>query len=230
VEHIFRGFNLAIAQIDIAGNPYIGIFCAVNEDIAIVPIDIEKRLLEKIKKTLKLEIVPAMIAGSRLIGSLLAMNSNGAIVNNFIETGELLKLKKFINVTILKDKLNAVGNNILANDHGAIVHKQFTKQSIKEIEDALDVEVIRGTIAGLKTVGTTAVITNQGGLCHPKVKPDERKFFKSFLKIEIIPGTANYGTPLIGACLIANSKGVVTGTTTTGIELGRIEEGFNLIY
>ena len=88
---------------------------------------------------------------------------------------------------------------------------------------------MKGTIAGLKTVGTAAIITNRGGLCHPKVKKDELEFLKSFFKIDITTGTANYGTPLIGACLIANSKGAVTGTTTTGIELGRIEDGLNLI-
>jgi translation initiation factor 6 len=150
-------------------------------------------------------------------------------VNNFTETGEILKLKKHIEVSILDDKLNAIGNNILANDHAALVHTQFSKKSVKMIEDGLDVEVMKGTVAGQKTVGTTGVITNTGGLCHPKVIDDELKNMREFFKTEIITGTANYGTPLIGACLIANSKGVVTGTTTTGIELGRIEEGFNLI-
>ena len=103
MEHIFRGFNLAVAQMDITGNPYIGIFCAANENIALVPIDFEKRLGKKLNKTLQIEIVPISIAGSRLIGSLLALNSYGAIVNNFTETKEILKLKKHINITILDD-------------------------------------------------------------------------------------------------------------------------------
>ena len=214
---------------DITGNPYIGIFCAVNENIALVPIDFEKKHINKLNEALQIEIVPISIAGSRLIGSLLALNSNGAIANNLMETNEILKLKEYIDVTILTDKLNAIGNNILANDHAAVVHNQFSKKSITEIEDALDVEVMKGTIAGSKTVGTAAIITNRGGICHPKVKKDELELLKSFFKIDITTGTANYGTPLIGACLIANSKGAVTGTTTTGIELGRIEDGLNLI-
>lgn len=219
---------MGIAQVDINGNPYIGIFCAANEEIVLIPPNIEKKASNKIIEILDLESVKVTIAGSRLIGSLLAMNSNGAIVNNFVETSELLTLKKYLNVTILEDKFNAVGNNILANDYGALVHKQFSKKSIKEIEDTLGVEVLKGTIAGLRTIGTSAAITNRGGLCHPKIKEDELGFLKSLLKIEISPGTANYGTPMVGACIIANSKGAVTGTTTTGIELGRIEDGFNL--
>jgi translation initiation factor 6 len=219
---------LGIAQVDINGNPYIGIFCAANENIALVPIDLEKKIKKRIIESLDLEVIPILIAGSRLIGSLLVMNSKGAIVNNFAETREILQLEKYINVTILEEKLNAVGNNILANDFGALVHKKFSKKSITQIEDTLDVEVMKGTIAGLKTIGTAAVVTNHGGVCHPKVKEDELEFLKSLLKIEIVKGTANYGTPLVGACIIANSNGAVTGTTTTGIELGRIEDGFKL--
>jgi translation initiation factor 6 len=214
---------------DIGGNSYIGIFCATNENITLTPIDLNKKLKSKITSALQTDVVTFSVAGSRLIGSLLVMNRNGAILNNFAETGEIRKLKKHINICVLEDKLNAVGNNILTNDHGALVHTNYPKSIVSEIEDTLGVEVMKGTIAGLKTVGASAVITNSGGLCHPKVKKDELELLNSFFKIEVTASTANYGTPLIGACLIANSKGVVTGTKTTGIELGRIEEGFNLI-
>ena len=219
---------MAIAQIDIDGNPYVGVFCAANEELAIVPIDLAKKDQTKITKALGIEIFPTRISGSRLVGSLLSMNSHGAIVNDFIEFEEILGLKKYINVVKLGDKLNAIGNNILTNENGALIHPQFSKKSIAEIEDALDVEVMKGTIAGLRTTGTAAVITNRGGLCHPKVKADELETLKSLFKIEIALGTANYGTPLVGACLIANSRGAVTGNTSTGIELGRIEDGLNL--
>lgn len=219
---------MAIAQIDVDGNPYIGIFCAANENLAIVPNNLNKSIKTKIADALKVDVFPGTISGSRLIGSLMVMNSVGAIVNNFTEMKELEALSKNINVVKLTDKLNAIGNNILTNDHAALVHSKFTKTSITEIQDALDVEVMKGTIAGIRTVGTAAAVTNQGGLCYPKVKPDEIEFLKSFFKIDISAGTANYGIPYVGACLIANSKGAATGTATTGIELGRIEDGFNL--
>jgi translation initiation factor 6 len=215
--------------LDINGNPYIGVFCAANDDFAIIPKGLSKKDIGKIEKVLDVKTIQLSIAGSRLIGSLLALNSHGAVVNNFTETSELLILEKYTNVTVLEEKLNAIGNNVLTNNHGALVHKQFSKNSLKQIEDTLDVEVLKGTIAGLRTIGTAAAITNQGGLCHPKVKNEELEFLNSFFKVEIIIGTANYGTPLVGACILANSKGAVTGTTTTGIELGRIEDGLKLI-
>jgi translation initiation factor 6 len=220
---------LSIAQLDINGNPYIGVFCAANDDFALIPKGLGKKEISKIEKVLEVKSIQLSIAGSRLIGSLLALNSHGAVVNKFTETSELLLLKKHTNVTVLEEKLNAIGNNVLTNNHGALVHKQFSKNSLKQIEDALDVEILKGTIAGLRTIGTAAAITDRGGLCHPKVKNEDLDFLTSFFKVEIIIGTANYGTPLVGACVLANSKGAVTGTSTTGIELGRIEDGLKLI-
>jgi translation initiation factor 6 len=81
----------------------------------------------------------------------------------------------------------------------------------------------------LKTVGAAAVVTNKGGLFHPKIDDQELKELEDLFGVPIVKGTANYGTPLIGACLIGNSKGAITGDSTTGIELGRIEEGLGLI-
>jgi translation initiation factor 6 len=220
---------LALAQMDVGGNPYIGIFCSANEELAFVPIELEKRFRQKLIDTLEVELIEAIVARSSLIGSLMAMNSHGAIVNNFVEQGEIIKLKKYINITVLDEKLNAIGNNILSNDKAALVHPEFKKSTISEIENVLDVEVQKGTVAGLRTVGTAAEITNKGGLVHPKVKDEELKLMEDLFKVKISTGTANYGTPLIGACLIANSNGAVTGTSTTGIELGRIEDGLDLI-
>jgi len=42
-------------------------------------------------------------------------------------------------------------------------------------------------------------------------------------------GTINYGFPLVGSSLLANTKGYVAGLETTGIELGRIEEALGFI-
>jgi translation initiation factor 6 len=42
-------------------------------------------------------------------------------------------------------------------------------------------------------------------------------------------GTSNYGTQMVGSGLIANSKGYVAGSKTTGHELGRIEDALDLL-
>jgi translation initiation factor 6 len=41
-------------------------------------------------------------------------------------------------------------------------------------------------------------------------------------------GTVNFGLPLVGAGIVANSNGAVCGRQSTGVELGRMEEALNL--
>jgi translation initiation factor 6 len=220
---------LGLKKLDINGNPYIGIFCAANDEFVIVPKLIKKASIRRIEKAMEVDVVTTTIGGSTVIGALLVLNSKGAVLTEFVEENEMIGLEGRVRVATIPDKLNAAGNNILANDKAALIHPDFGTKSVKIIEDTLDVEVEKGTIYGLKTVGAAAVMTNKGGLCHPKVEETDLKMLEDLFGVPVAKGTANYGTPFIGACLIGNSKGAVTGDSTTGIELGRIEEGLGLI-
>ena len=133
------------------------------------------------------------------------------------------------NVLVIKDKFNAAGNNILANDYGAIVHPMMGDETIKDIKGVMDVEVERGTIAGIKTVGMAAVVTNRGMLCHPKIEDDEKRNLEELFSVPVSIGTVNHGVPYVGAGMVANGKGAIMGSKTTGIEMGRIEDALDLI-
>jgi len=42
-------------------------------------------------------------------------------------------------------------------------------------------------------------------------------------------GTVNFGSPLVGSGILANSRGYVAGDETTGPELGRIEDALGFM-
>ena len=67
------------------------------------------------------------------------------------------------------------------------------------IREALDVPVQRGDIGDVKTVGTAAVATNEGVLCHPKAREPELEALEDHLDVYADLGTINYGGPLIGS-------------------------------
>lgn len=48
------------------------------------------------------------------------------------------------------------------------------------------------------------------------------------LKVEAIRSTVNHGARMVGAGILANSKGALIGDDTTPIEMGKIEEGLAL--
>jgi len=215
-----------LRRLEVGGNPYVGVFCATNEGLLLVPRQFPKSAVRQMSEALGTNVALTTVAHSSVLGSLVAMNSNGILATPFIEPEEIEAIPGSVHP--LPHRLSAVGNNVLCNDHGAVVHPGYDEDAISFISDALGVPVVRGTIAGIKTVGAVAVATNKGVLCHPHAKPEDMEALKDALRAPVSITTANYGTAQVGACMVANSRGAVVGSRTTPIELGRIEEGLAL--
>lgn len=219
---------MGLKKLDLQGNPYIGVFCATNDEFLVAPPNTSRKVLREMEEVLGVRALQTTIGGSTVIGALLTLNSHGGVVTHFLSAEEERRLMA-IKPLPLEHRLNAAGNTVLANDRGAIVHPGYDRAAMAAISDALGVEVVKGTIAGSRIVGSLAVATNRGAICHPHATPEEIALLRDVLKVEVVIATANYGTPQVGACMVANDKGAVVGTPTTPIELGRIEEGLNLI-
>jgi translation initiation factor 6 len=174
------------------------------------------------------QTIQTNIAGGTIVGSLLAMNSNGIILTNFAEKREIAALPKELRVAKMEERVNAAGNNILTNDKAALVHPATSNRMMKVVSDILGVEVDRRRVAGIETVGSACIATSKGIVCHPRTTEDELKFLASLFKVPAAIATLNYGTPYLGACAIANSKGAFIGSRSTPIELGRLEDGLML--
>lgn len=193
-----------------------------------------KGLLKKVKKkivaALDIDLIELNIADASIIGSLLTLNSTGAVVTDFIDENSINVIKdQGLNVCIVEDKFNAAGNDILMNDHGALVHPNLQDETLKAIEETCNVPVYRGTIGSLKTVGMAAVVTNKGCLCHPEGTDREKMQLEKVFQVKVMIGTVNHGASLIGSGLVANTKGAIIGNRTTGIEMGRIEEALGFL-
>ena len=216
-------------QQDFHENPNVGVFCRTNDSIAFLRKGLSKKIKTKLTETLDVKLVELTIADSNIIGSLLVCNSKGLVATDLIDESnkKLLKENGF-DVCVINDIYNAVGNDILVNDNGGLIHPDIDDGIISRMEDVLRVPLTKGTIGGLKTVGMAAVVTNKGLLCHPQVTDEEKQVLSSVFKVPVMIGTVNHGVPLIGSGLIANTKGFVVGSLTTGIEMGRIEEALGL--
>ncbi len=211
------------------GNPFMGVYSVTNENFALIPLDSSRSLIEELEGCLEVEVQRASIAGTNILGSLMAINSNGAVVSAMASDDELRIIGEQITVARLDDKLNAAGNNILVNDRAALVNPRLSNKALENISDTLGVEVVRGAVAGTNTVGSACVVTNRGVLCHPKTSEDELEMLGSLFRVPASIGTLNYGAALVGACMIANSKGAAIGSKSTPIEMGRVEDALGFI-
>ncbi|PSQ31871.1 translation initiation factor IF-6 [Halobacteriales archaeon QS_9_67_15] len=214
-----------------SGSAYVGVFAQATDDCLLVRPDVESDLRDGLGDELDVPVVPTTIGGSGTVGSLATGNGNGLLVSSRVRDRERDAITEATGLPVgeLPGRINAAGNVVLANDTGAYVHPDLSTEAVDAVEDALDVPVERGALAGSRTVGTAAVATNSGVLCHPDATDAELDFLEELLGVPADIGTVNYGAPLVGSGLIANEHGYVVGQDTTGPELGRIESALGLI-
>jgi translation initiation factor 6 len=215
--------------IDLAGDPNIGVYCRVFEDFAVVPPRANPEFRDALARDLEVDLVVTPIQGSDIIGSLLVGNSQGLVVSGLINDGEKALLEEYREVFLLEGSMNAAGNVILANDFFAAVHPDMEIDVAEEIGSFLGVPVVRLSLGGVKTVGMAGYATSRGVLVHPRTTDAELAALERLIDLPVGLGSVNMGTGLVGTGMLANSKGYVAGSYTSGFELGRIEEVFGFV-
>ena len=221
--------NDADRRLKIAGSSLLGVFACCTEEVAFVPTGTRKRTRSALEGHLGLESVTTLAAGSSVLGSLICGNSTGFVLTPHASGEDLHKFSAYGKVARLPGKISAAGNVILANDSAALVHPGLSEKACQVVSDTLEVEVRKGTIGGLKTVGMTAVATNRGILAHPRLTEAELAELEDLFELPVDVGTVNFGSPLVGSGILANSRGYVAGEETSGPELGRIEDALGFV-
>jgi len=207
------------------------VFARATDDCVLVRADADDDVTAALEAELEVPAVSTTVGGSSTVGALATGNENGLLVSSRLLEYERERLEDAVGlpVTELPGSINAAGNVVLANDYGAYVHPDLPREAVQVVRDALEVPTDRGNLAGVRTVGTAAVATNDGVLCHPKATDAELDRLEEVLDVRADVGTVNYGTPLVGSGLLANDAGYVVGEDTTGPELGRIEDALGYI-
>ena len=218
-----------IRQLDFYGYPYVGIYATNNEQYVVMPPDIPEQIARDTADALGVAVIRTLINESTLVGSMMTGNSNGFVVSDLALDKEVRLLQQHAKVARLKGKMTASGNIILANDNAALVHPSLTDKNVEVVAKALKVDVKRGTIGGLKTVGMAGCATNKGLLVHPRATEAELAALEDLFRLPVDIGTVSFGSPLVGSAILANTKGMITGTRTSGPELGRIEDALGLL-
>jgi len=213
------------------GSSYVGVFARATDEYLLARPDLEDDVVADVSDELGVEVVRTNIGGSSTVGALAVGNENGLLVSSRVTDRERDRIEDAVDaeVTELPGKINAAGNVVLANDSGAYVHPDLPREAVQAVSDGLGVDVERGELADVRTVGTAAVATNEGVLCHPKTTDAQLDRLEDVLDVPADIGTINYGAPLVGSGLLANENGYVVGQETTGPELGRIDQALGYI-
>lgn len=215
--------------IDYAGDPHVGVFSRVINDIAIIPPDAPEGFVTALRQELNIEPVVTTIQDSSLIGPLLTGNSRGMVVSGLVTERERNILQEYGELLLLAGPTTASGNIILATDTFVAIHPDVDLRQAEEIEEFLKAKVVRLTLGGIKTVGMAAAATDKGILVHPRTTNQELQQLEAASGLPVGRGSVNMGSGLIGTGLVVNHTGYLAGYQTSGFELGRIEEVFGFM-
>ena len=113
-------------------------------------------------------VVHCTISNTKIVGALTCGNKNGLLVPQNTNDTELQHLRNSlpegVKIRKLDARISALGNCIAANDHVALIHPEFDKESEEIIADVLGVEVFKVCVGGNALVGTYSVFNNLGGV------------------------------------------------------------------
>ena len=220
---------MAISTGDILGNYQVGVQLTVVGNNLFYPSSLDKPAIEEISQCFDLEMNPMLIGGSSLLGSLIVGNNKGIAVADIATEEDLDKLSSFGEVVILESGVNAAGNLVECNDHGAIVSKSIPTPGVELIGEVLGVKTARTRVAGQDTVGSLLVANNKGILSHPDISSSEVKEIEAVMSVPVMVGTVCFGSPYVGAGCVTSENDALVGSGSTGPELNRIEDALGLI-
>ena len=177
-------------------------------------------------------VIHCSINNGRFVGRVVAGNKNGLLLPGTCTDQEMLHIKNSlpdgVKVQRIDERLSALGNCISCDDHVALIHTDFDRETEDIVADTLGVEVFRQTIAGNALVGSYCRFTNSGGMVHPQTSVEDLEELSSLLQVPLVAGTVNRGSDVIAAGLVANDWAAFCGLDTTSTELSVIESIFKL--
>lgn len=164
------------------------------------------------------------------IGNLACGNSNGLLLPMTATDQEMMHIRNLIPETVkirkIDERLNALGNVIICNDSIALVHSDLSEENLEIIGDTLGVEVVRHCIGKEPLVGTFGAMNGQGLLVHPLCSKEEIEELSQLLSIQVISGTINKGSAVIGGGIAVNDWALFVGSKTTSTEMSVAERVF----
>ncbi|MBK5112455.1 MAG: translation initiation factor IF-6 [Candidatus Heimdallarchaeota archaeon] len=215
-----------IIRTSVMGLNSLGAFGVATDKFAIISEMWPTKAVEAITKALEVPITKVNIGDTSLVGILIAANSNGILLPHIFSPREMEKIEEAfgdsLNIGVVESKITCLGNCIVTNDHGAIVHEKFEPKAVSVIKDTLDVDVEKGNIIKSSLVGSHALATNKGVLVHPLTTEMEITWLSEKLGVPANVGTINRGVPYVSVGCFANTKGAIAGKDTTGPELQRL--------
>ncbi len=221
---------MRILKISFDGNPNVGLYGYATDSYVLIGKEVPEKHIKSLKTVFKIPLHSVNVAGTGLLGVFISGNKNGIILPSICFENELEEFDKLkLKYSILKTRLTCLGNNILANDKGALVNPNFSDSEIDSIKKALKVPVSRMMIADIETPGSAVILNGNTGIIHRDVEPNVKTNIEEFMGVKLEECTVNMGNPYVSSGILCNKYGMIIGGLSGGPEIVYASQalGFN---
>ena len=164
---------MPIKTASLHGSPYIGIFCSVTDDVALVPHHTPHTEQKKIGEALEVNVIPCTVAESQLIG-VMAKGLGKKIAVAYTTTDEEIRALEKHGLEIYRvHEMTAIGNLVCVQENGGIASPMIPHEEVARLQDFWNVKFHRKIVAQSEIAGSCIVATGRGFLSHPKTDPEE---------------------------------------------------------
>lgn len=217
--------NSHVYRLSFQGNPNVGIFAYATDSYCLLGSSVPDEFEKELKDALQVPIHRLSLAGTSLLGVFCAGNENMLLVPSIVFDEEIEDLKKLkIPFTIIDTKMTALGNNLVANEHGVLLSAEFERSAREQIVKALAVDGRDEIIVDQDTVGSCLKLNKHGGIIHRDASDELITSLSEFFQVPIEIGTVNRGVVQVSSGLILNSNGYIIGGHSTGVEVTNADE------
>lgn len=218
-----------VLTLEARGSPNIGLFSYATDNYCLIGPELQDHKKE-ISEVLQVPVHVCTVAGTGLVGVFLNGNNKTLITPQIILDNELERLKEITEVAVVNTNHTALGNNLVINEHGILAGPMFSEQEREELKELFDLPVHQFAIADVEVVGNALVHNDYGAVIHRDANQFEIDMAKDTLKLEeIMPGTANLGSPYVRGNIVANNKGFLISKASGGPEITNADEALGFI-
>lgn len=198
-------------------------FC--TDSYCLVGREVPDKHIPGIQDALGVPVHKITIAGTSLIGVFATGTDKLLLLPDILFDHEKEALDALnISYTIFSTDNTALGNNIIFNEKGCLVHPDYTKEEREQLRELIGIEPHVKRIAGIETPGSVIVFNNEFGLVHNDATDEEIAFVSELFGRECTNATVNLGIPYIRSGLCCNAHGFVISEASSGPEIAFVDE------